>query len=55
MDPNKTLETIRKLITKLANEDEVWTVEDTEEFSYLVEGLDEWLSRGGFLPKAWER
>lgn len=29
--------------------------EKAERLAELVEGLDGWLSRGGFLPAAWER
>jgi len=52
MDPNKTLEDIRGLI-KAAKYDNVVYVEDADYMFELVESLDEWLSRGGFLPLDW--
>lgn len=29
--------------------------DDLERLADLMEALDEWLSKGGFLPKAWQR
>ena len=51
MDPDATLKEIRELL-------EIWKVEafhaeEVERLAELVEALDEWLSKGGFLPKAW--
>lgn len=62
MDPDKTLEEIRALVLKM-QEDFNSTAEgsngiDQDEAYYLTElidGLDEWIKKGGFLPKAWRR
>jgi len=55
MDPNETLAEIRRLVrvigTPAADEAGVEALRLAE----LVEGLDNWLSRGGFLPDKWER
>jgi hypothetical protein len=53
MDPNATLERMRELAREY-HEAERWR-ETTlaDELVDLIEGLDQWLSRGGFLPMAW--
>lgn len=51
MDPNEALRRIRELVRPGAERDDP----DGSELSELVAGLDEWLSRGGFLPEAWRR
>ncbi len=55
MDPNETLNEIRRLVR--ANNSSTFAMrdEDTTYLTELVESLDQWLSRGGFLPQAWER
>lgn len=54
MDPNATLETLRQLCADWEN----GITRDSEqlagEFFDAVTALDEWLTRGGFLPRAWE-
>lgn len=55
MDPNATLAEIRKRLTVLdgcmrKGERSMLAGELAE----LVEALDGWLSRGGFLPTAWK-
>lgn len=47
MDPNATLATIRMII---AAEDYPLKVGD---LSDRINALDEWLSKGGFLPDDW--
>ena len=54
MDPNQTLTEIRALAAHVAMTEE-WDRDDAKELATLVQALDEWLSRGGFLPEAWER
>lgn len=52
MDPNAAFEAIRKLCQTYA----VYGVLDPDSVNRLianVDSLDVWLSRGGFLPKAW--
>lgn len=43
MDPNALLEEIRSHYG------------DDTELAYLIEDLDEWLTKRGFLPRDWER
>jgi hypothetical protein len=60
MDPNATLDLMRKFATKIHTEyqdidGDGIDQDDAEYLASLIESLDRWLSRGGFLPKAWER
>ena len=48
MDPNKTLEQIRALAKYIGDHDYDALVD-------LVNSLDSWLSKGGFLPDRWKR
>ena len=55
MDPNTMLTDLRRLAAR------VWQASPAElevralELAEKVESLDLWLTRGGFLPTAWER
>jgi hypothetical protein len=49
MDPEVTLHELRKLANKGR-----WTKADAERFADLFNGLDHWLTIGGFLPKRWD-
>ncbi len=49
MDPNTTLARLRELAA--AADD----VEEAAELAEAFHALDEWLSRGGFLPADWAR
>lgn len=51
MDPNETLRRIRELIMDLPNY--APGDEPAAELAVLFIDLDEWLSKGGFLPSAW--
>lgn len=55
MDPNETLRRMRVLASDL---DDNPTLDTVESVAYglaeCVTALDDWLSRGGFLPEAWE-
>lgn len=64
MDPNTALEAIRAHVDRARRQIDADT--DHPSFSVVsngtvvplldaVEALDEWLSRGGFLPEPWER
>lgn len=44
MDPDKNLEELRKAIENC----------DQESTQQLFRDLDEWISKGGFLPKDWD-
>lgn len=54
MDPNASLEKIRSLIAHVRENGHFDGYED-EILMDLVTGLDEWLTKGGFLPTEWER
>jgi hypothetical protein len=58
MDPNEALETMRKCaasITRMVDRGAEPDADDATELAESLKALDEWLSRGGFLPAAWER
>lgn len=56
MDPNAALEKIRDLLhTSTAYSERGLNWWESAELIEQVESLDEWLSRGGFLPEAWQR
>ena len=50
MDPNETLRELRRLVTRLSDQ---YAGDDSAAAQAMAEkfdALDEWLSRGGFLP-----
>lgn len=51
MDPDATLAEIRQL--NEAAKQAPLNVEQTDQLSVLIEALDEWLTKGGFLPTEW--
>lgn len=51
MDPDATLAEIRQLNEKAKQAP--LGIEDTDQLSILIEALDEWLTKGGFLPTEW--
>jgi hypothetical protein len=58
MDPNIALEDIRKAIASTAIDPSRTDFDDVLYQAGIVafdafEALDEWLSKGGFLPSAW--
>ncbi|MFI6867593.1 hypothetical protein [Nocardia sp. NPDC050406] len=61
MDPNTALTRIRELIIEADALSASLCHDDSEVHSILydlteaVEGLDRWISRGGFLPECWTR
>lgn len=60
MDPDRALDRIVELAERIVNgasEDLEWSrlVTSAEELAETVLSLDEWLRRGGFRPKAWQR
>lgn len=54
MDPNATLALLRALYVEGAEGGSVDPRDTVEEFHEAFHALDSWLSRGGFLPDAWE-
>ena len=61
MDPNETLRMIREVVAWEQNRtgDETYGADDFAdmlgEVTELIADLDEWLTRGGFLPADWNR
>lgn len=58
MDPNACLEEIRRLATQQRDADVAennLSPSSVYRLAELVLALDEWLARGGFLPRTWER
>jgi hypothetical protein len=60
MDPNANLKEQRELAAKMItdyNDSESNGIDqdDANRLAELVQALDEWISRQGFLPKAWAR
>lgn len=61
MDPNQALADIRRLISEADSQDTDTPEGAARALSLLTEaawafdGLDEWMSRGGFMPKIWAR
>lgn len=52
MDPNALLERIRELVAAtFVSEDGSYA----DDLAGAFDDLDEWLSKGGFLPSAWKR
>jgi hypothetical protein len=56
MDPNEALEQARQLAAGILDE---WPEGDDQvtpaiSLAEAFQGLDEWLSRGGFKPAAWQ-
>jgi hypothetical protein len=57
MDPNTALEEVRALVAKVIGARDVSGDVDlnglADDLAEKVNGLDEWLSKGGFPPKDW--
>lgn len=54
MDPNETLRQLREMVTEILDEgSEDDSTEREDEFAQLFQALDEWVSKGGFLPRNW--
>jgi hypothetical protein len=53
MDPNATLREIRELLADPVPADSGLWGSRLERLAELVEALDGWLSKGGFLPDGW--
>lgn len=56
MDPNQALADLREALRRMGAATEPWEYENAAaEAGEHIAGLDEWLSKGGFLPEAWRR
>jgi len=55
MDPDEALKQLRILAAavQIAKDNNTLEAEDAGLMADLFEGLDGWISRGGFLPAAW--
>lgn len=55
MDPNTALKQMRRLLKDLdrAGDDESEAASIAEDMAVTFQGLDGWLSKGGFLPDEW--
>lgn len=54
MDPDAALDEIRRIIARV-DADDTDAGEDYERLVNLIDGLDAWMSRGGFPPRLWRR
>jgi hypothetical protein len=57
MDPNETLAEIREILLNggIGGRNLVKSYDNGNRLAELVEALDNWISRGGFLPDAWAK
>jgi hypothetical protein len=56
MDPNANLEAQRRIVARIIDLDATAIDPvDAVALADLVQALDEWLTRGGFLPAEWQR
>jgi hypothetical protein len=62
VDPEETLEELRNMSAEIMkNADSVhppthnWLAGAAVELAEKFQAMDEWISKGGFLPKAWTR
>jgi hypothetical protein len=53
MDPNEALRHIRNIVMLHETSDLHDPLEAMNSLVGYVQALDDWLSRGGFLPEAW--
>jgi hypothetical protein len=60
MDPTQYLKEIREMVSELLKRDNSdprqldASISDMEDLVPAIDALDQWLIRGGFLPKQWE-
>lgn len=55
MDPNANLKEQLEIARAILSDDEYDTGYDAVRLAELVEALNEWIVKGGFLPKDWSR
>lgn len=55
VDPQAALDALRAFFEEARNYDGKVVPEDVVDAAEFFDGLDQWMSRGGFLPKDWER
>jgi len=57
MDPSTSLETIRQISDGFGDgdfESDALKAAKGEQLAVLVQTLDEWIAKGGFLPRQWQ-
>ncbi len=61
MDPNATLSQLRRVVARIHDNDATprdpetaAMLQDADLLATLFDSLDEWISRGGFLPEGWK-
>ncbi len=56
MDPNATLDELRKRMAELGNTGSFeWEFLELDRMVELFQSLDQWISKGGFLPADWNK
>jgi hypothetical protein len=56
MDPDQTLAQIRRIIADMARpRSALDELVDARLLAELVEALDDWITKGGFLPQPWRQ
>ncbi len=55
MDPTENLKEQLRLAARMASDTALWSHADAERLAELVIALDEWISKGGFLPAQWQK
>lgn len=54
MDPDALLKRIREKVSGILTLTHIHSFEDMEDLAEDINNLDSWISKGGFLPKAWK-
>lgn len=54
MDPDTCLEELRKLLAKYKQQKDNLDEADVQDLVVRAEAIDDWMSKGGFLPKTWQ-
>lgn len=55
MDPNEALARARRAAERLLSDGFEWDAAECEALCESLQALDQWLSKGGFLPDDWAR
>ena len=57
MDADEALKRIREKVVAvlISRDNETLLNDEAGELAELVEGLDTWITKGGFLPAEWQR
>jgi hypothetical protein len=55
MDPTQNLKEIRELCGAFERTPQECSANDAVRLAELVDALDDWICRGGFLPRQWQQ